>query len=236
MDDLITKYFENTLSDRERSLFERELSENESFRSEFKFQKELQNAIQVSERQKIKSSIQKFEAAKVVHFNIKRLYPYAAILVLALGVWFMFKTEPTPQDLYSDYFNMYPNVVAPISRSTQEPTLKQVAFENYELGNYDKALEAFIALEQENTSEQSIIQIYKANIYLSTNQPQKAFEELQTPTDPSVEWEDKKMWYLALTYLKLENTEKAKETLQALSHIPQNFKKQETLALLKSLQ
>jgi hypothetical protein len=235
MNELIAKYFENTLSDTDKVLFEKQILEDDTFKSEFEFQKELQKSIQVSERQKIKSSLQQFEKPKVIMFNLKRLYPYVAILVLFFSLWIIFKNDSNTQDLYTEYFSMYPNVVEPISRSSNEKSLKQEAFENYELGNYNKALFDFEVLKTSNESDRDIINIYKANIYLYSKNPEKAIIILKENLEESNEWMDKNLWYLSLAYLKLGNSKKAKETLLLLSKETNNFKKQETLSLLNSL-
>ena len=236
MDELIAKYFEKTLSNTEKTKFEAELLKNEGFKQEFEFQKELKKAIEVSERQSIKANLQKFEKPKVIPFQLKRFYPYAAILVLFICLWFIFKNSQNPQDLYSDYFSMYPNVVEPISRSSVENSLKQEAFQNYELGKFNEALLDFDVLLTSDNPDKNIINIYKANIYLNLNNPEKAIALLKKNLLESNQWRDKSLWYMALAYLKLENLEQAKETLLLLSKETDNFKKQETLTLLKVLE
>ena len=236
MEELIAKYFENTISEDEKKELERLLVEDTAFKQEFEFQNALKNAIAVSERQKLKMALKGFENTKSFGHRIKRFYPYAAVLVLCVVLFLFFNKTPNAQQLYTTYFEMYPNVVEPISRSSGKKSLKQLAFESYELGDYEKALVNFNSYKAEEPSSTAVINLYLANIYLDNGNAEKAITVLKDNLNTTTYWQDKNLWYLSLAYLNLGDLNMAKKTLSLLAKQPSNFKKQETLALLDALE
>lgn len=216
MDDLITKYFENTLSDREKLLFEKELSENESFRSEFEFQKELQNAIQVSERRKIKQKIQRFESAPNSSvFQFRRYLKYAAILItlVSVGIYF-FMNQNSSEHLYATYYEAYPNTEISVTRSnTDKKSSLEDAFVAYDLNNYEKANQLFD--ETLKTNESDYIRFYKALCLMELNQHKEALKVFES-INPSSNYYDKFLWFKALSLIKLNNKAEAKLNLEKL--------------------
>lgn len=232
MNELIEKYFENTLTKNEEVEFKKLLVEDAEFKTEFEFQKELQKAIQISERQKIKTSIQNFEKTKVIRFNFKQLYPYAAILILAFGVWFIFSSNPSPEDLYADYFEIYPNVEVSNTRG-DDPfgTLLDEAFLAYDLEDYNKANSLFSSVLAQEDAD--YIYFYNAMCLMQLNDHEKALNLLNSTT-----WSEaylgKAMWYKALCYLKLNNITAAKQHLQSLINTHE-FRQKEAKVLLSEL-
>ena len=60
-EDLIEKYFTNTLSNEERVLFDKLLQNDQEFKEEFIFKKELKQSIAHQQRETIKKTLQGFE-------------------------------------------------------------------------------------------------------------------------------------------------------------------------------
>ena len=87
-EDLIEKYFTDTLSNEERILFDKLLQNDQEFKEEFIFQKELKQSIAHQQRETIKKTLQGFED----NLNRKKIIPLkywlaaaSVILILSLG-------------------------------------------------------------------------------------------------------------------------------------------------------
>jgi hypothetical protein len=59
--ELLEKYFSNSLSNEELNLFNKLLREDEDFREEYLFQKDLKNALLAGQRKELKSTLQGFQ-------------------------------------------------------------------------------------------------------------------------------------------------------------------------------
>ena len=194
---------------------------------------DLQIVIAKHQAKQTKEILNSFESSK--NIGLKN-WLIAASFIVILGVssfWFLNK-EANSEKLFAEYYAPYQNVVQPISRTDKTKNTKTLAFENYELKNYTKALKGFDVLllkEKEN----DVITFYKAIIYLELNEPQNAINLLKNNFKNSANWNDKKNWYLALAYLKIDNQIEAKRVLIELSKMKINFKRKATLSLLKSL-
>jgi tetratricopeptide (TPR) repeat protein len=116
------------------------------------------------------------------------------------------------QDLYNQYFEIYPNVYQPVVRGSSEESTK--AFMYYENKDYDKAQRAFLSLlEEENNPN---IRFYYALSLLNDNLPEKGLEELKKLQNIQFEFQAEVLWYSALTNLKIENNLEAKKLLNTL--------------------
>lgn len=233
MNELITKYFEGTLTKSELDVFNAKLVEDERFKQEFTFHSQLKNAIEASERQKIKQQLKHFETLKP-NLIIKYL-PYAAILVMAIGIWYFMLQKPNTDTLYANNFSAYPNVIEPISRNSSDKNLQQSAYQNYELGNYNQALVYLKQLKNKDATKTHIVNIYMANCYLVLGNPKEAKMILLVNKNVESDWKDKNLWYLALTYLKLHDITNCKATLTQLLALNSSYKKAEARSLLKAL-
>lgn len=195
---------------------------------------DLQIVIAKHQAKKTKEILNSFEDSKKA--GLKK-WLIAASFIVILGVssfWFLNK-EANSEKLFAEYYAPYQNVVQPISRTDKIKNTKTLAFENYELKKYTEALKEFDILLLNQKENSDVITFYKAIIYLELNEPQKAIDLLKNNFKNSTNWIDKKYWYLALAYLKVDNQTEAKRVLIELSKMKINFKRKATLSLLKSL-
>lgn len=199
-------------------------------------EKNLQIIIAKQEAESTKKLLQSFD--KISKKNYKKWMVAASFVafISIIGFW-IFNNNPSSDELFSQYFSPYENVIQPISRADKSKDIKTIAFENYELGNYTDALLNFDSLLSNyyNNKDKEIIIFYKAIIHLELNQPKKAILLLKENLQQNLKWRDKNEWYLALAYLKTNNIVEAKKVLLSLSQLENNFKEKETLLLLKSL-
>ena len=235
MHELIEKYFENQLTEAEKLEFDKLLAEDADFKQELEFYSELKNAVTVSERQKLKKEIQQFETvSNRPVFHLKRYFPYAAVLLVMLTLWFVLFSNNTTSntDLYNSYFDAYPNTEISNTRSDiNEKTALEEAFIAYDLEEYAKANTLFdLALK---ISRADYIQFYKAMSLMKLEQHTEALEILQN-VNWSEAYNEKALWYKSLCHLKLNQIKEAKKELTILIK-KGTFKNTEAIELLDKL-
>ncbi|MCP9770778.1 hypothetical protein EGI22_22975 [Lacihabitans sp. LS3-19] len=236
MEELIEKYFENTLTEQELKAFEENLRSNASFKEEFEFQKSLKQSIHLKERNELKSILKGFDNKNSdVRFEIQknnkvwRFAAAAVVLILAAFGIYKYQTDgKNTQDLYLAYHQPYPNIVAPNVRGENTEGIKNEAFKAYEAENYQEAIRLFSQIKDEEFAI-----FYTAISYLELNENQKAIEILKSNkfSETPFPFETYNKWYLALAYLKTGQKNEAKTILEDLTKTdnPQKQKAQELL-------
>lgn len=229
---LINNYFENSLSAEDQIRFDLLMQSDTDFATQVTFQKNLKKAISLNERADLKKKLASFETKKP-KVNTLRVFYAAASIVLLCGLGFYF-TQNNSNALYEEYYHSYPNVVAPTVRGENKIDLKSEAFYEYDSGNYQKSLELFSKIYDAEKDDYALF--YKA---LSQMELQKTTEAIATfqqfdlgknnAFTPFVKW------YLALTYLKENQKEKAIPLLKSLSETdnPQQEMAQKLLSELE---
>lgn len=232
---LITSYFENSQTEEERLLMEELLKSDAEFLEEFTFRKNLKLAFQRNQRIELKEKLRIHESQKQVKPTIQLNWKYvaAAILILGFGTYFMMNSLQNSEDLYSQYYETYPNLVAPVVRGdNQDANLETKAFQAYENKEFKQAVALFSDLYKTNQKEYALF--YQAMSYLEIEgQTQEAVSLLKN-TDWSKEFKEKSLWYLALAQLKIQNTEEAKKSLQSLQDLG-NYRQDQVKQLLDQL-
>jgi hypothetical protein len=231
---LLERYFENKLSQEEALLFQNYLETDASFAEEFAFQKNVKKAITLNERADLKQKLQSFETPKSAKKWLSKWSVAASIaVVLGAGYWFMNQSSNNIE-LYEDYYQSYPNVVAPNVRGENSEDIKSEAFYEYDNGNYEKSLVLFSKIYDTDKDDYALF--YKA---LSQMELQKTTEAIATfkqfdlgknnAFTPFVKW------YLALAYLKEKQQDKAIPLLKSLTENenPQEDQAQKLLEDLK---
>ncbi len=187
-----------------------------------------------NEYEKGKKKLQQIEKKNHSFFSKKWLVAASIIFITSLFGWLLLPSEIHNDELYAAYFKPYTNVIAPVSRSDKNKSILKTAFKNYENKKYVEALEG---LEKSITKEnKTALYLYIAVTNLKLENTKNAIAILEENIEFSNTWKDKYLWYLSLAYLKEKKTEKAIKTLKILSKQVANFKKEETLSLLKKLE
>ena len=245
--ELIDRYFENALSPKERLEFNDLLQNEESFRKEFLFHKNLKKAIKQHQNEELKETLGKFESNlnRYSRFSIvpvKWLAAASLALVLSLGSW-MVKNYvfPSNERIFASYYEPYPNTVLPIVRGDELHTIEYRAFLAYEAGEYHKAINLFNSVEN---SEDKYIQFYKALCLLSVDKTDEAIQALIPLTKSSpgtlqnMDCRQKATWYIGLAYLKQGNEQEARHYMNILRNQNKElrFKKEEAEEVYKLLE
>ncbi|MCD6543481.1 MAG: hypothetical protein J7K34_03135 [Flavobacteriaceae bacterium] len=239
--ELIDKYFENSLTPKEQSSFNDLLQNDKEFKKEFLFQKDIQKVIAINRREELKLDLQQFEKefqekSKGAFFN-KWLIAASLALLIGFGIWFVKDSYfPTNEQLYTQNFEPYRNIVQPIVRGESSKTIKYSAFVAYENKNYHKAINLFNSIANPNETP---IQFYKAMCFLSLSKTDDAIQTL-LPIAASKEIESSSKnytemanWYLGLAYLKNDDLDKALSQFSIIANHPDyTFKKEEAKKII----
>ncbi len=242
-EELIEKYFSNSLSGEEAVLFEKLLQNDPDFKEEFLFQKDLKKALELQERSEIASGLHELEKS----FEVKKSKPLkkwllAASIALVIGlgytVYHNYKIRQ-PEYLFATHFEAYRNVVKPIERGAPSEDLESKAFSAYENGAYYKAINLFNSILPK---DQEYIQFYKGVSFLALNKNTEAIELLlpiatkPDDKDAKFQWNAKANWYLGLAYLGDGQIEKAiSQFLVVVNNPACDYKKEEAKAILEKL-
>ena len=241
IDDL-QNYRRGRLSAAAQRAFEQRLETDAELRAELRQHENMQRAIGLGERASLKAELQGLEAelvkpAKVVSLRRNRLRVWLAaasvVLLLLAGGWLFreFNTATTPADLYATYYAPYPNVLDPIVRGEDDLTPRQRALASYEQGDYPQAAAQLAALPDANLDTQ----FYQALSLLSSDRTGEAIALLDQLAKSPSERRAQIRWYLALGYLRAENVEAARETLEVLQASGSDYKAAEVADLLGEL-
>ena len=233
---LIVKFFENTLSEEERLEFETLMDSDEEFKKEVAFREELASVITLDDREAIKQELQALEQPTIQRKSW--LLPIAASLVVLLGIssfWFFGNQTASPEDLFNTHFEPYRNIVEPIVRGDANESIEVKAFAAYEQKDYGLALSYLNVLLKED-SNNNTLRFYKANVLLQLNKGKEAADIFKENLKLSDTLLEKNQWYLALSYIKLNQFDLAKQQLDELIKNPKSdYKKKEATFLLKKL-
>lgn len=221
--ELIERYFDNELSNTERSILEERLKNEDSFKSLFETEKLLINTIRFNAAKDQLHFLKGVEARlaeqKTPSSSRSHWYYYAAAACAGLFFTFyvllpMLKNTPTEQ-LYASYFTLHPNVFEPTLRGEQVIDERKEAFRAYDAGEYQLAGELFDKLLKEN--KEPGMMLLAGNAHLMTG---NIVEAKRTLNDLILHYDDLDLqakWYLSLCYLREGNTEDARKLLKELS-------------------
>jgi tetratricopeptide (TPR) repeat protein len=207
---------------------------------DLEFDKNLKKAITAEERKCQKTYLQSVEETIQEPKSKKTNWWIAASIVALIGLsgyFTLFNPSASNEELYSEYFTPYENVVEPIVRNQVELSKKAQIFSQYEQGEYQKAIDGFNQLTVQDSIDVATINFYKANAYLQLKEFEKAKGILyQVIENGNNEWKEESLWYLALISLKLNDEDTAKAYLQKLEKQNKKvFKNKEVEDLLNIL-
>lgn len=243
--DLIDRYFENSLSPKEQLLFNDLLQNDQEFKNEFVFRKDLKKVIAASQQEDLKSTLGQFE--NKIHKNSRLMFlpkkwlVAASIMILAsVGIYSVKSTYfPTNEAIYQSYFTSCRNTIQPVVRGENPNTIEYRAFVAYEAHDYYKAINLFNSVADPNAA---YINFYKGLSYLEINKSSRAIELLLPISKAtnlqgkSANFSEKANWYLALAYIKNKDDEKAIKQLSYIINQPADtYKKEEAQEVLNYL-
>lgn len=220
----IDQFLSGSLSETEMMAFRQRLAADKEFAQLYEDLKYIQHGLQQAELEKAWETIQHAEAGlaglenkPASSFAWKVWLPVAASLVLLIvAAWFLLMKAPQKEVLFARYFEVYPNVEAPIYRdsSTSDSlTTKDKAFRRYADDDFEGAIRLFENIESKDEGTR----FYLGISYLANGNAEKAGEVLKDLRDEAEEYNTQIEWFLALALIKDGKVEEAKEVLEELA-------------------
>lgn len=139
----------------------------------------------------------------------------ASIAALISVVLWIFPGK-TSQSLLAEY-KTFPNVVLPIEKSATSPGIREKAYQSYEIGAYDTAIENFSLLDTVRTVDR----LYHGLSFLEAGKYSEAgvlIDEVRASSD--TRWREVADWYGAWLLLRQGDTDGAKKAFQRIAVTP----------------
>ena len=142
-------------------------------------------------------------------------YATAAVLLIGLAgsIFYMVIQPPTPEQLFAEYFEPFPNLV-PLPRKEGSGQPLQQAMQAYELERYDRAVEILRSIVATEPASMAA-HFYLGVTLLKIDDSQRAIAHLlQVVEESTNSYVDYARWYLALGYLKQKDLSHTKSVLE----------------------
>lgn len=139
----------------------------------------------------------------------------AALMIGLISYIFINRISPDPLKLYAEYYQPYPNIHKPLTRLEDK---SDDPYFLYETGKYPDAITVLNTLLEANPADEAAL-FYTGIIHMELRDFEKAaaqFAKLLAQQHGS--YSRPALWYISLSYLQLEQTEKATEYLQQLTN------------------
>ena len=228
--DLIERYFNNSLSDKELVLFEEKLASDSLFAEEVQQFGVVFDCLKKARVKKLQDQFISYEkeynsSGKRFNFrNLKRRKATVSLVfwVLLIGfsiqtsLYFSTKSSSNHDELFVNYFEVYPNVISPVKRTINDQNIVLNAMNYYDAENYISAIEAFDKILLNSDSRNEIL-FYKALALMTEGDYLTAQTQFELMNIESGVFVNQRNWYLSLVLLKLEKYTKAKELLKEVA-------------------
>lgn len=149
-------------------------------------------------------------------FQLKPFYKYAAVAVLLVtlgGTWF-FNSKTSNEALFEEFFTPDPGLPTVMGNNDNYDFYE--AMVDYKQGNYDLAISKW-EKQLMRKPENDTLNYFLGSAYLAQEKPKKALDYfVKNSKIRNSVFEEDRLYYQALTQLKLKNIEEAK-TLLSLS-------------------
>ena len=212
--ELIERYYNEDLCPEELDFFNEQLVKDSAFAEEVKQFNFVFKGIDTVRSQELKRQFISYEQKylaknmKAKFFNFSRskfsiAAVFTAFLITGSSLFFFTNSVSPSEVLYTQYFEPYPNVIAPITRTqNQDLGAESIAMSAYDSMNYNEAITAFDDLLL-HSSLKNEIRFYKAVALMSMGDHKKAKVQLELMNENGA-FKNQRKWYLALATLQLE--------------------------------
>ena len=216
--DLIERFFDSALTDQETTILNDRLKNEPELKKLFDQESLLIKAI------RFESAKNNLQYLRELEESINRrgktswyYYAAAASVALVVAAWFLIPMmNQSPGELYTAYFEPYPNTFQPTLRGDAPTDRRSEAFRAYDQENYQMAATLFNELLKEDKDPGMLLLLGNANLVMDKNEEAtRNFSALLTDFD---EFDMQAKWFLSLCYLKTGEVEKAQKLLRELGN------------------
>ncbi|MCB0707121.1 MAG: tetratricopeptide repeat protein [Saprospiraceae bacterium] len=245
--DLIEKHLAGLLTKEEQTVFDQLLNEDPSLAKEIAFHTRMNTVLGGEKIHQFRSVLQQVNkewtaseakaVPRVRRINTRSILGIAATIVFLLAaLWFLFPTEkPSNDALFASNFEPYTMVLNQRSELAADPIEQAInqAVLNYNQQEFEKAATGFQQLREVDPANVTY-SFYTAISQLANGESAAAItllEQLLVSDDHLLV--EQSRWYLALAYLKENESQKARSTLQEIESGA--FRYEEAKLLLRDL-
>lgn len=212
----IEAYLLDSMTTEERSRFETQLAADPSLQKELELQRQLLAIVSV-ESFNAAPKPAPTQTAKIRSIS-KWYWAAAAVLIFISGFWFFQNQTATPQKLANQYFSPDPGLPVTMSSSSQYQLYDGMV--SYKEADYEKAIAIWKSIATTNRQSDTL-QYFIGVAYLNRDQYNDALQQLLPLAEGNSKWKEKASWYLSITYLKLNQPQKAQKWLQTIPSYPE---------------
>ena len=201
----IERYFNNLLSEAEKLKFENKLASDNDFKKVVEAYAVIYNSLDEIKAEELLNRLRKVESSIEGEIEQQQGIPlyfrWAAVFIFLVSVslWFYLGIAPSEKALFLAYYEPYPNVEDPVSRSGENTA---EVWKLYEAQDYTAAYVLFQSNLEINPNDNAS-RFYAGICALELNtldSAEGAFSTIVSNKDPR--FFEQAQWYLALTYLK----------------------------------
>ncbi|WP_299767095.1 hypothetical protein [uncultured Dokdonia sp.] len=161
-------------------------------------------------------------------------YISAALIAIMIGIAVLMPKKQNSQELYVDYYETS-DIPSLVSRGGEDDTSLIDAERYFEEGNYNKVLTILTPKVATVTKNKASILLYKGISEMELNQFEKAHATFDQLSTSDLIDAPMAIWYKALLYLKMDDSENAKVLLRQITMSSTNYKYTEAKELLEQL-
>ncbi|MCU0384616.1 MAG: hypothetical protein MUE38_01220 [Flavihumibacter sp.] len=218
----IEAYLLHSMTSEQRSRFETQLAADPSLQKELELQRQLLAITTIESFKAEQSTIENSSAASKPSAIVKPISKWwwaaAALLIFFCGFWFFQNQTATPQKLANQFFSPDPGLPVTMSSSSQYQFYDGMV--SYKEADYEKAIAIWKAIPSSNRQSDTL-HYFIGVAYLNRDQYNDALQQLLPLAEGNSKWKEKASWYLSLTYLKLNQPQKAQKWLQTIPTYPE---------------
>ena len=236
----IESYLLGELSENDRRLFEKEMTQSKSLTAEVQIQKEIMDGIHTFGNQMLKDKLKDIHVRVIDDRNesftkkpnyIKWVAIAATLALVIFFTFIFFDVNQQMDDVFADHY-----VRKEISFSKRSGTINETltnAEGLYQAGDYNAVI---VSLQNYLTQDPNNVQVYFALgcAQMQAKQYEDArhsFDRILKRSDPFIR--DEICWYAALNHIKLEEIEEAKNLLSQIKAPPLREKADAVLQKLR---
>ena len=238
LNELLDKYVLNTLSDAERQRLDDYVRSNTEFVKEMKLRTDIYKGMEIIGNEDLKTLLNKIHDEEISNPPVGKARPrlmlYLTLLLLVMVIIIAYiKLKPTHltgEQLYVEYFSGYEASLQ--SRGSSDILIANFE-EDYSRGEYQMAINAVVNPEDIDNNQ---LRLKFAVAQMHASLFEEATENLKIIVDSGDSFlSDHARWFLALSYIKLQQYDLAENELRVLSSKPGADHHQEAVQLLESI-
>lgn len=236
MEELIDKYLNGQMTADESAAFEKRCEAEPDFASSVRLHVKAEYVARTHARRSrfeaFNQEYDRLQGDKGSGSSSKRYWiAAAAVIALLLSFFAIYQsTSPSaPQELYAAHVEPFPLSFRRDAKSSEWERLSLA----YHQGDYPSAIAAAHVLLADTNQQQAKLWMCLGVSQLMNQQPEAAIRSLQQVASSS-SFIENAQWYMALSYLKLGEGEKAQDILKSISN-SQHYKKEAAEEILQRL-